>query len=57
MNILCEVSIGEIFDKLSILEIKLENITDPEKLKNISHEKNFVPFRSFLYVFRFLLAG
>ena len=33
-----EVSIGEIVDKLSILQIKLENITDEAKLVNIKKE-------------------
>jgi hypothetical protein len=33
-----EVSIGELVDKVSILEIKLERIVDPEKRKNIRKE-------------------
>ncbi len=33
-----EVSNGEIMDKLTILEIKLEKITDPAKRKNIEKE-------------------
>jgi len=33
-----EVSNGEILDKVSILEIKLERITDAQKLSNIQHE-------------------
>ena len=33
-----EVSIGEIVDKLSILEIKKLNITDESKLININKE-------------------
>jgi hypothetical protein len=33
-----EVSIGEIVDKLSIIEIKSENITDEIKLKNVKKE-------------------
>jgi len=37
-----EVSIGEIVDKLSILQIKLENITDDEKLVNIKKEFNYL---------------
>ncbi len=35
---LIEVSIGEIFDKISILEIKLMKIKDPEKSTNIQKE-------------------
>lgn len=37
-----EVSIGEIVDKLSILRIKKNNITDPEKLKNIINEYDYL---------------
>ena len=37
-KILVEVSIGELFDKISILEIKQEKIKDPEKLKFIVKE-------------------
>jgi len=37
-----EVSIGEIVDKLSILQIKLENITDEEKLVNIKKEFDYL---------------
>ena len=37
-----EVSIGEIVDKLSILQIKLENITDEDKLINIKKEFNYL---------------
>ena len=33
-----EVSIGEIVDKLSILQIKKDNITDKVKLENINKE-------------------
>lgn len=33
-----EVSIGEVVDKLTILDIKLEKMTDQEKLKNIRKE-------------------
>lgn len=37
-----EVSIGEIVDKLSILEIKKNNILDEEKLSNINKEYNYL---------------
>jgi hypothetical protein len=33
-----EVSKGELIDKITILEIKSEKITDPEKLKNVRYE-------------------
>ena len=37
-KIIVEVSIGELLDKISILEIKQEKIKDPDKLKFISNE-------------------
>ena len=37
-KIIVEISIGELLDKISILEIKQEKIKDPEKLKFISDE-------------------
>ncbi len=37
-KILVEVSIGELFDKISILEIKREMIKDSKKLKFINEE-------------------
>ena len=37
-KILVEVSVGELLDKISILEIKQEKIKDPEKLKFINDE-------------------
>ena len=33
-----EVSIGEVIDKISILEIKSKKITEPNKLKNVVKE-------------------
>ena len=41
-KILAEVSIGELFDKISILEIKQEKIKDPEKLKFIINEHSIL---------------
>tara|TARA_B100001758_G_scaffold221779_1_gene211335 strand:+ start:28 stop:417 length:390 start_codon:yes stop_codon:yes gene_type:complete len=41
-KILAEVSIGELFDKISILEIKQEKIKDPEKLKFILNEHSIL---------------
>ena len=40
MNI--EVSHGEIVDKLTILEIKKKNITDVEKLNNVTKEYDYL---------------
>ena len=37
-KILVEVSVGELLDKISILEIKKDKIKDPEKLKYILNE-------------------
>ena len=39
-KILVEVSVGELLDKISILEFKKEKIKDPEKLKFINDEYN-----------------
>ena len=41
-KIIVEVSIGELLDKISILEIKLDKIKDPEKLKFISDEHSIL---------------
>ena len=37
-KILVEVSVGELLDKISILEIKKEKIKDPDKLEYINDE-------------------
>ena len=41
-KILVEVSVGELFDKISILEIKKDKIKDLDKLKFISDEYNIL---------------
>ena len=41
-KIIVEVSIGELLDKISILEIKQEKIKDIEKLKFISNEHSIL---------------
>ena len=41
-KIIVEVSIGELLDKISILEIKQEKIKDPEKLKFINNEHSIL---------------
>ena len=41
-KIIVEVSVGELFDKVSILEIKQEKIKDPEKLKFINNEHSIL---------------
>lgn len=37
-----EVSNGELIDKLTILEIKLDNITEPEKIKHVKAEHDIL---------------
>ena len=38
MKILAEISVGELYDKITILNIKLKKINDPNKLENIKIE-------------------
>ena len=38
MTILAPISLGELIDKITILELKAEYITVPDKLVNITHE-------------------
>lgn len=47
MPLLVEVSAGELVDKITILELKLEHIKDPAKLANIrlEHERLMATFR------------
>ena len=42
MKILAEISVGELFDKITILNIKTQKINDTEKLINIQNELNFL---------------
>ena len=42
MSIKVEVSPGELVDKLTILEIKLEHIADPQKQKNLRFEYDYL---------------
>ena len=41
-KILVEVSVGELLDKISILEIKKEKINDDDKIKFIEEEYNLL---------------
>jgi hypothetical protein len=51
------MSTAEIIDKLTILDLKLKNLTDPEKLAHVQKEKDLLesqapdvgPFRPLLY--------
>tara|TARA_R110002096_G_scaffold2741_22_gene14173 strand:+ start:426 stop:815 length:390 start_codon:yes stop_codon:yes gene_type:complete len=38
VSIKVDISVGELVDKISILEIKQEHIDDPDKLANVSNE-------------------
>ena len=40
-----EVSIGEVLDKITILQIKLEKIQDEDKLKHVRHELGVLEHR------------
>lgn len=46
-KVLVEISPGELIDKLTILEIKLDRITDAEKLANVRRE--FGPLKEKLH--------
>lgn len=38
MTLMAEISAGELIDKITILEIKLAKIAEPEKRANVRHE-------------------
>jgi vacuolar-type H+-ATPase subunit I/STV1 len=42
VKILAEISVGELFDKITILNIKTQKIHDSEKLLNIEKELNLL---------------
>jgi hypothetical protein len=42
MLIEAPISLGELIDKITILEIKVVNISDAAKLKNVTHELNIL---------------
>jgi len=42
MLIEAPISLGELIDKITILEIKVVNIGDEAKLKNVTHELNIL---------------
>lgn len=49
--IFAPISVGELIDKITILEIKLENINDKNKIKNIEKELNILEALCNLYDF------
>ena len=42
MNVTCEISLGELFDKVSILRIKSQKICDAEKLAHVVKEEQML---------------
>ena len=59
-QILAEISAGELLDKITILEIKREKITDSEKLKNGANKSLYlfaivVPISTLLLLFKLSL--
>lgn len=42
MEISLKCSLGEVFDKLTILEIKKKEIIDPQKLINVNYELEYI---------------
>lgn len=44
------ISTGELLDKLSILQIKKNKITDPDKLEKVSHESRLLTFLALPYL-------
>ena len=42
MKIIAEISVGELFDKITILNIKTQKINDTEKIINIKNELKFL---------------
>ena len=42
MKIECQISLGELVDKIAILKIKLEMITDPAKLSHVKKEEEIL---------------
>ena len=42
MDIQIQIGIGEAYDRLTILEIKLERIEEERKIKNISKEYDYL---------------
>lgn len=45
MNIECEISLGELVDKISILRIKLKNISDETKLVHVKKEESVLTIK------------
>jgi Family of unknown function (DUF6165) len=39
MKILAEISVGELIDKITILDLKLDHVDDPEKRTHVARER------------------
>ena len=47
MMVTIEVSVGELFDKITILKIKQKKLTDEEQLENVNKELAYLESKSF----------
>ena len=47
MKVSIEISVGELFDKITILRIKQKNLTDQEQLENVNKELSILENKAF----------
>ena len=47
MMVSIEVSVGELFDKITILKIKQKKLTDQEQIKNVNKELAYLESKAF----------
>ena len=47
MMVSIEVSVGELFDKITILKIKQKKLTDKEQLENVNKELAYLESKAF----------
>lgn len=47
MMVSIEVSVGELFDKITILKIKQKKLTDKEQLENVNKELTYLESKAF----------
>ena len=48
MMVSIEVSVGELFDKITILRIKQKKLTDKSQLANVNKELNYLEDKAFV---------
>ena len=48
MMVSIEVSVGELFDKITILRIKQKKLTDKNQLANVNKELNYLEDKAFV---------